>query len=273
MNIAYVVVKHIQHGGGIETYTEELGSRLVARGHRVRVYSMRHYGEVISPYRGMEILTVPSCPLPQIEKLSASFFATIHASQSPWADIIHLHHVGPGAFGWFTRLCRKPAVVQYHGLEWKRARWGKFGASVLKSLEWWSVHNNRHFTTVSRMQQAYFLEKYGIAVHYIPSGTDINRPPAPNELYTLGLQPKQYVLFASRLVPEKGAHYLIQAFRQLPTECRLVIAGDVAGARAYKQHLVSLAGDDPRILFPGYVQGRLREELRACAGLCPTVGN
>jgi glycosyltransferase involved in cell wall biosynthesis len=261
MKIAFVVVKHIARGGGIEKYTEELGAQLVARGHQVRVYSMRHYGEVLPAHRGMAIRTVPCLPLPQCEKLTSSLFGVAHAALTSWADLIHLHHVGPGALGWLPLLCHKPTVLQYHGLEWKRSRWGGVGARVLKGLEWWSVRVNRHFTAVSQVQCEYFRDTYGINVRYIPSGTNINTPPPPQAIRSLGLEPGRYVLFASRLVHEKGAHHLIAAFRRLDTSCKLVVAGDVAGASAYKQELLTLAGGDPRILFPGFVEGRLLEEL------------
>jgi len=261
MNIAFVVVKHIARGGGIEKYTEELGSRLVHRGHAVRVYSMTHYGEVPSTYRGMQIIPVPSIPSAQMEKLTSSFFSVLHASVTRWADVIHLQHVGPGAFAWFAHLLRKPTLIQYHGLEWKRSRWGQGGSGVLKGLERLSFAVNRNFTAVSLEQCRYFKDHYGVDVRFIPTGTEVKYPTPAQEIYQLGLQPKQYVLFASRLVREKGAHFLIPAFRRLDTDRKLVIAGDVPGAGNYKQELLELAGDDPRIIFPGFVEGRLKDEL------------
>ncbi|HEY3418251.1 MAG TPA: glycosyltransferase family 4 protein [Armatimonadota bacterium] len=261
MNIAFAVVKHIARGGGIEKYTEELGTRLVERGHQVRVYSMRHYGPVTQEYRGMEIVTVPSLFLPQGQKISAGLYSSIHASLDRWADVIHLQHVCPGAMAWFTRMCRKPSVIQYHGLEWKRSRWGSFGAAVLKGLERWSVLVNTHFTAVSAQQCQYFRDTYNINVSYIPTGAEIKPHVDAQEITALGLHPQRYILFAARLVRDKGAHYLIPAFRRLMTDYTLVIAGDTSGNNEYKQELLDLAGDDPRILFPGYVEGRLLHEL------------
>ncbi|MHB9108694.1 MAG: glycosyltransferase family 4 protein [Armatimonadota bacterium] len=261
MNIAYVVVKHIAQGGGIEKYTEEIGARLVERGHQVRVYAMPHYGDVSSPYRGMEIMTTPCFRMPQLEKVSASLYSTMHASVNSWADLVHLQHVVPGALAWLVRFCGKPSVIQYHGLEWKRSRWGWMGQVVLKALEQWSVCVNHHFTAVSKEQCHYFHRTYGIDIRYIPTGAEIPEPTSPQEILALGLMPKRYILFASRLVQEKGAHYLIPAFRRLDTDCKLVIAGDIPGGGAYKQHLLQLAGDDARIIFPGFVTGRLRDEL------------
>jgi glycosyltransferase involved in cell wall biosynthesis len=261
VNIAFAVVKNINRGGGIEKYTLELGTRLVARGHNVRVYSMRHYGEVLPEVNGMEILTVPSMPLPQFEKLSASMWGCFHAAFTSWADVVHLHHTGPGMLGWLFRLRNTPALIQYHGLEWKRSRWGAIGRSVLKGLERWSVLCNTEFSAVSRQQCDYFQQTYHVAPRYIPTGADVHPRTLPQEILRLGLVPGRYVLFASRLVREKGAHYLIPAFRRLHTDCKLVIAGDVPSESAYKEELLTLADGDPRIIFPGFVEGRLLDEL------------
>ncbi|HOW97026.1 MAG TPA: glycosyltransferase family 4 protein [Kiritimatiellia bacterium] len=255
------MVKHVARGGGIERYTEELGSRLARRGHAVRVYSTRHYGALVPEYKGMRIVGVPSLPLTACEKLSAGLASVLHASLSPWADILHLQSIGPGAMGWLPRLRRIPAVVQFHGIEWRRARWSRFGSAVLKGLERSTVRCNRLFTAASQTQCAYFRDAYGIEVRWIPGGAEVKTAPEPREILALGLEPRRYVLFASRLVPDKGAHYLVEAFRRLDTADRLVIAGDVRGAEAYREELRRRAGNDPRIVWPGFVQGRLLEEL------------
>jgi len=261
MNIAFAVVKNLNRGGGIEKYTMELGSRLVARGHHVRVYSMRHYGEIAPEINGMEVLTVPSLPFSQFEKLSASMWACSHAACDAWADVVHLQHIGPGMLGWLFRLRGIPALIQYHGLEWKRTRWSHFGRTVLKALEQWSVLCNEEFTAVSRQQCDYFRKTYHIAPRYIPTGAEVHPRATPREMTRLGLEPGRYVLFASRLVREKGAQYLIPAFRRLNTDCKLVVAGDVPSESAFKQELLALAEGDPRIIFPGFVEGRLLDEL------------
>lgn len=261
MNIAFAVVKNIGCGGGIEKYTAELGAHLARRGHGVRVYSMRHYGPVAPVCQGMRIIGVPCVRRVAMEKLSASTVAMLHAGLSPWADIVHAHTVGPGIMGWFTRLCGKVTVVQFHGVEWRRSRWSTFGARVLRSLERGTVRCNRQFTAVSRAQCEYYTKTYGLAVKYIPGGAEIKPAPAPREILALGLEPRRYILFASRLVREKGAHYLIAAFRRLGVDDKLVLAGDAPGCEAYKQELRRLAGDDPRVIWTGFVGGRLLEEL------------
>jgi glycosyltransferase involved in cell wall biosynthesis len=162
---------------------------------------------------------------------------------------------------WLSKLSGKKTVIQMHGLEWKRSRWGRSGVYLHHFLEKWSLLSKSHLTAVSKVQCDYFMQKYGITAKYIPGGVDIKNRIEANEILRIGLKPKKYILFASRLVKDKGAHYLIPAFRKLDTGFRLVIAGDVPNEDKYKKELLTLAGDDKRIVFPGFVEGRLLEEL------------
>ena len=85
--------------------------------------------------------------------------------------------------------------------------------------------------------------------------------PPGETLARFGLEPQRYVLFVGRLVPENCAHHLVEAFRQLDTDMKCVIVGDASYAEAYKAELRKLAGDDPRIVFTGYVFGEGYQEL------------
>ena len=77
MKIAFVAVKGIPIGGGIEKLTEEIGTRLVKKGHEVVVYASRDYGTSDCTYNGMEIKTVPSINTKSLHKLSICFNATL----------------------------------------------------------------------------------------------------------------------------------------------------------------------------------------------------
>lgn len=261
MRIAFLAVKNIMRGGGIEKYTLELGSRLVQRGHDVTVYTMRHYGDVPERHLGMRIVSVPSFAAPCLQKLSCSAAAAINSSWKKKYDIVHFHSFAPGAFAWLPRLRGTKCVLQLHSLEWKRKRWGMVGSSVVKILEKLALSQSHIFTAVSKTQCAFYRTQRGIEMQYIPTAADVKPKTKAKEIYRLGLEPSKYILFACRLVPEKGAHYLVSAFRRLDTDMKLVIAGDAQGASEYRKKLFDLAVGDPRILFPGFVEGRLIEEL------------
>ena len=249
-------------GGGIEKYTLELGSRLVQRGHDVTVYAMRHYGDVPERYLGMRIVSVPSFAAPCLQKLSCSVTAAINTSLKKY-DIVHFHSFPPGAFAWLPKLRGAKCVLQVHGLglEWKRKRWGVLAWSVVKILEKLALSQSHINTAVSRTQCDFYRKHWGIEMQYIPTAADVKPKTEAGEIYRLGLEPNKYIFFACRMVPEKGVHYLVSAFRRLDTDMKLVIAGDTQRATEYRKKVFELAGSDPRILFPGFVEGRLLEEL------------
>ena len=104
MKIAYVALKGMPLGGGIEKYTEELGSRLASMGHEIIVYTMRNYGARDGLYKGMHIRTVPTIKGKSIEKLSASFISSLYLIMERDVDIVHMHAFGPAMFGFIPRL-------------------------------------------------------------------------------------------------------------------------------------------------------------------------
>lgn len=267
MRIAYLVVKNLLRGGGIEKYTYELGRRMADRGHEITVFSMPHYGQMEGVVERMRVARTPCIRKATAEKLSAGATAAILATLGarPY-DIVHFHSVAAGAFGLLPRLRGMKTVFQMHGIEWQRTRWSKTGLAVLRALETLSLRSHDAYTAVS-LAQCEFYRRYGVNMHYIPTGAEIPEKPAPKEIVEMGLAPGMFVLFAARLVREKGAHHLIQAFRKMKGRVRLVIAGDAKGEEAYKAELRQAAAGDNRILFPGYVEGRKLAELFSHAAL------
>jgi len=262
MRIAFLVVKNIIGGGGIEKYTSQLGSRLVQRGHEVTVYTMRHYGDVPEYHRGMRIISVPSFAASCLQKLSCSVTAAIKSSLEKY-DIVHMHSFPPCAFAWLPKLRGAKCVLQVHGLglEWKNKRWGTFTWSVVKILEKLALSQSHINTAVSRTQCSSYRTQRGVEMLYIPTAADVKPKTKARDIYRLGLEPNKYIFYACRLVPEKGVHYLVSAFRRLKTDMKLVIAGDGQRATEYRKKLFELAEGDRRILFPGFVDGRLLDEL------------
>ncbi len=248
-------------GGGIEKYTEEVGSRMAARGHRVIVYAMKHYGARSGAYRGMEVRTVGTIRHKSVEKLAATFLASAIQTIRAESDIIHFHAFGPAMFCILPRLAGRRVVVQGHGLEWNRARWSGPARFLLRLMERPSVRFPHSVTVVSKSLSEYLWRNYRVTGEYIPSGVNPPMLEQPELINEMGLASGGYILFLSRLVPEKGAHHLIKAFHRLDTDRRLVIAGDAQHEQRYKRELVELAGGDTRILFPGFVSGRLLREL------------
>lgn len=260
MNIAFSVVRSLSAVGGIETYTAELGARLTARGHNVTVFSMAHHGARPGAFGGMTVVPCAAFHGKFGEKLSAGAVAAARIARRHF-DIVHQHSIAAGAFNWLAGFPRA-SVLQMHGIEWRRTKWGPMARAVVRSLERFAVSQYRYLTAVSRTQCRILQDCYGIRPVYIPTATDV-RPPAGCDLIRseYGLTPGSFILFASRLVPEKGANYLIEAFRNVRTDLRLVIAGDAPTEPAYVRSLKERAKGDPRVLFLGTVRGEKLCEL------------
>jgi glycosyltransferase involved in cell wall biosynthesis len=261
MRIAYIAVKGIPLGGGIERVTEEIGSRLALKGHQVIVYASRDYGTRDGVYRGMRVKTVPSINTLALHKLSICLLATLDLLLREKVDLVHYHAIGPSLFSLLPRLFGIPTVVQVHGLERKRDKWGVLGKFFLGAAELSVVLFPNRATAVSRVLQEYFREVYHSPVSYIPNGVAPQAARSPKWLLDHGIVPRRYILFAARMVEEKGAHFLIEAFRGLDTDLQLVIAGDAAHREHYKDQLATLAEGDPRIVFTGFLTGEPLAEL------------
>ena len=163
---------------------------------------------------------------------------------------------------WLPKLFRKKCIATIHGLDHQRAKWGKFASWYIRTGEKCAVRFADEIIVLSRNVQLYFKEKYERDTVFIPNGVCSAEPKEANLITeNFGLHKDEYILFLGRLVPEKGVHYLIQAYKELRTDKKLVIAGGSSDTDAYMKELKALAGDNPGIVFTGFVQGRTLEEL------------
>lgn len=249
--------------GGVEIVTEELSVRMAQRGHDVVCYNRRRKDQpAVGDYRGVRVVDVPTVDKKGLAAVSASFFAALRVCFSR-ARVVHIHAEGPAFMCWLPRLFGKRVIVTVHGLDWQREKWqGGFGSKFIHAGEKMAVRFAHRIVVLSKNMQAYFQDTYGRATDFIPNGVcppDILPPQLIAE--ELGLQKDNYILFLGRLVPEKGIHYLIEAFRQIKTDKKLVIAGGSSDTNRYVQQLRETAAEDARITFCGFVQGQKLQEL------------
>ena len=256
--------------GGVEIVVGELSSRMAAYGHDVLCYNRggHHVGGAefdagkTKNYGGIRLKTVPTLDKRGLAAVSSSFFAAICAAFSG-AEVVHIHAEGPAFMCWLPRLLGKRVVVTVHGLDWQREKWRSgFGSRYIRAGEKMAVRCADEIIVLSRNVQQYFRDVYGRETVWIPNG--VNRPALlpPREIAAAyGLGKEDYILFLGRLVPEKGVHYLIEAFRNVKTRKKLVIAGGSSDTDEYARRLRDMASADERILFTGFVQGRMLEEL------------
>lgn len=258
-----VGLKGVPFPAGIENFTEQVGCRLVERGHEVTVY-VRPYVRVGDHYRGMRTKRLPSINTKHLDALSHTFLATLAAAFSG-ADIVHYHALGPSVFSGIPRLRGLKTIAHVHGLDWQRAKWANLAKRCLRGAEYGAARFPDRTVAISRALKQYFEAKYHRAVDYVPTGVASPVVRLPDAIRHWGLGEENYVLFLSRLVPEKGCHHLIEAFRGLNTRMKLVVAGPESHSAAYARTLREMS--TPDVLFTGAVSGALLEELYSNAYL------
>lgn len=261
--------------GGVEVVVEELSSRMVRNGNSVTCYNRS--GHHISgkefdrkkakEYKGIRLKYVFTVNIKGLAAMTSSICGAICCAFSRY-DVVHFHAEGPCAMLWLPKLFGKKCIATIHGIDWQRAKWGKLARRYIKHGEKIAVKYADKIIVLSKEVQNYFMNTYGRKTILIPNG--VNSPvfrDAKLIKQKYNLNKDEYILFVGRLVPEKGIKYLMQAFKQADIEKKLVIAGGSSDTDAYMQELKELADGDDRIIFTGFVQGQILEELYSNAYL------
>lgn len=254
MKVAIIGHKQIPgRSGGVEVVVEELAKRLAHLGVDVTVYNRRLKGR--PSQRTFEGARIVSVPTPDSKKLNAvvySYLATVCAV-ADGCDLVHYHALGPAAALWLAKLLGKKVVVTVHGLNYKTPKWRGFGAKYIKFGERLAMRRADEVIVLSRSIQQYFQEEYDRTCRYLPNGLSMPEKVEDDSILDrLGLRGRDFVLCVSRLVPGKGLEALLHAWRTLPTDAQLVIAGDAEYMEDFKAGLREIAGDDERIRFIGF---------------------
>ena len=269
LNIAMLGHKRIpSREGGVEVVVEELSTRMVSQGHSVTCYNRggHHVGgsefdrEKQDTYRGVRMKTVWTVDKKGLAAMTSSFFGAICAAFGKY-DVVHFHAEGPCAMLWLPKLFGKRCIATIHGLDHKRAKWGKFASWYIMRGEKCAARYADEIIVLSESVQQYFWETYQRKTVFIPNGVDRHEPARPDMILDMGLEPRDYILYLGRVVPEKGLHYLIEAFQGVKTDKKLLIAGGSSDTGEYLESLKEQAKPDHRIEFAGFVQGQLLEEL------------
>ena len=249
--------------GGFETCVEEIAVRLVRRRHEVTVYcrtenpSARH-----REYKGVELIDVPAFSRRFIAAPFNSFTTTVLGSLSD-ADILHYFGCGNALFSLLGRLVNKSTVLTVDGLEWNRQGYSWFARAYLRSFAELAMVFPSRTIADSESSQRWYQSRTGVAPEYIPYGTELSRGIDVDVLKKYGLEEDRYVLFAGRLVYEKGVHTLVEAFKSVKTDLKLVVVGEAPESEDYIAGLKKSA--DGRTMFLGYLYGDDFETVRNAA--------
>lgn len=270
LNIAILGHKRIpSREGGIEIVVEELSARMVKQGYQVTCYNRggHHVSgkefdiDKLNEYKGIKLKTVFTLNIKGLAAMTASVTGALCVAFGKY-DVVHFHAEGPCAMLWLPKLFGKRCIATIHGLDHRRAKWGRFASAYIMMGEKCAVKYADEIIVLSKGVQDYFWETYQRKTRFIPNG--VNRPTirmADEINKKFGLEKDSYLLFLGRIVPEKGIQYLVKAFRGVRTDKKLVIAGGSSNTDDFMQELKKLAKGDDRIMFTGFVQGKVLDEL------------
>lgn len=268
MRIAMLGLKGIPATyGGVERYTEEIAARLVERGHEVLVYCRTHYTHANlarKPYHGIQLIRLPSLNRKTADTLSHSLLSTLDVLRRD-VDVVIYHSLGNAIFTPIPRLIGKPTILVVHEQQWLDEKWKGAPEAFFHASERASLRFATRVAVIARWLQQDLHQRYGYEPAFVSTGITLPEPQPIKHLSELGLTPRGYLLFVGRLVPGKGAHILLEAYRKLNPDMPLVIVGDAPHERKYHEQLRALA--TPQVKFLGFRYGAELAELYSHAYL------
>ncbi len=251
--------------GGVERHVEELSTRLVRQGLRVLVYTRPWYTpRKQSTYKGVELRPLPSIHTKHLDAITHTFIAVLHATLIESVDIVHLHGIGPALLTPLVQLIPGVrVVVTYHSPDYYHQKWGWFARMSLRIGEWVACRFADELIVVSKELERHVWAVYRRASTMIPNGAAVvtgrtNIKPIQERL---GIPRSGYILYVGRLIPHKGVHTLIAAWKALRTNIPLVIVGEGYHTDRYVQSLNALAGANDHIIFVGQRRGKELDAL------------
>jgi glycosyltransferase involved in cell wall biosynthesis len=252
LKIAMIGIKAIPaRNGGFETAVDALSRGMVKLGHEVVVYNrsgMTDYTE--TDYEGVQLVTLPTLKSKNFSTITHAFLSTIHVLFHR-VDVVHYFIAGTTLFAPIPRLFGIKVICSVDGMDWQRAKWGRFARRYLRMSARMAVWFCNGLVSDSSEVQRYYREVYGADSCLITYGMRDNNSEGREWLDRFNLESREYVLFVGRLVPENNIHHLIEAFEQTKTDKKLVIVGDDPWEKRYVRSLKST--DDPRVIFTGGV--------------------
>jgi len=274
MKIAMIGQKGIPaRAGGIERHVEELSKELVLRGHEVLVYCRSWYVWPIRDVDGVRCIKTPTIASKHLDAITHTL-TSIFAAARENVDVFHIHGVGPALLSWLPKLLRPKTkvIVTFHCIDRHHQKWNWFARFMLSLGEKIACFAPDATIAVSKTLEAYCRMSYGVNTKYIPNGTNIPMEATDTSLLIpFRLEPNNYLMMCSRLVKHKGAHVLIDAWKQVQAarpefnHMKLAIVGGSAFTDEYVKELQAKAKDDARIVLTGTQTGETLHALFANA--------
>jgi glycosyltransferase involved in cell wall biosynthesis len=244
--------------GGFETFAEELSTRLAARGHSLTVYCRERHSD--PEYRGVRLRYLPTVRHKYLDTIVHSCLSTLHLSLfGPRQDAVLYCNAANAVFTWMPRVAGMPTALNVDGLERNRKKWNRAAKAWYRMSEWLATWMPNVVITDARRIADYYEERYRRSSEMIPYGAETGAVATAAVLNMLGLEPRKFFLYVSRMEPENNALLVREAFEKLTTPVKLALVGDAPYAADYIRRVRDTR--DPRVALPGAIYGEGYREL------------
>jgi len=238
--------------GGFETAVEEIGRRLVERGHGVTVYT-RGSESRAREHLGMKVVHLPALRVKQLETLSHTGLSALHAVFGRRPDAAFVFNAANSPFLPALRARRIPTALHMDGLEWKRSKWGPRGQAYYRWAEEFGVRTADALIADAPGISDYYDREFGVPTELIRYGAPILDDAPVEGVRALGLTSGEYHLVVARFEPENHVLEIVEGYRASSATRPLVVVGSAPYAAEYTERIRAAAGDDARIRFLGGV--------------------
>ena len=272
MRVAFIGTRGVPANySGFETCVEQVGRRMVERGHEVVVFCRSgHHTDRPAAYLGMELVYLPAVRQKHLETLSHTALSSLRLDAR---TAVVCMGVGNAPVVRLIEARGRRTVFNVDGADWQRRKWGRFASWYLRRSERLAARGRSLIVADAKVVQDYYRERYGRDTVLVAYGAN---PPADTGTTTLerfGLRPREYLLWVGRLVPENGADDYLEGVKLAGLKVPALVVGDASYAQDYKDQLRAAA--PPEAIFTGYQFGAAYQQLSAHAGiyvLAATVG-
>ncbi len=238
------------HYGGFETCVEEVGARLVDKGHEVIVYCRGvEPQDRLDTYLGMSLVHLPAMKRRTAETLSHTGLSAGHLLAHR-TDAALVFNCANAPLLPVIRARGIPVATHVDGLEWQRAKWGSAGKRYYRWAEKMAVRWSNALIADAAGISEYYREKHNadtdlIAYGAPQIGADTER------LRELGLSPDGYHLVVARFEPENHVEEIVRGYSASLSTLPLVVVGSAPYSDGYTMSVRRAA--DSRVRFLGGV--------------------
>lgn len=263
--------------GGVEMHCEQLFPRLkrLRPGDSFTIIARRGYvTPAISEYQGLQIVSLGHAKGKHLETITNTIYGVIYARYVLRAELLHLHGIGPALVTPIAKAVGMKVIVTYHSKNYEHRKWNCVAKFILRIGEFFAVTFADKVIAVSQWLATDLKRRFPKAeskIHFIPNGAHHVEKVTSGDcsccdvLTRHGLGKQNYIVAVGRLVPEKGFHDLVEAFKSTRLDRKLVIVGDADHRDDYSRSLVRRANE--MTVFTGAVTSESVRDLLENASL------